>query len=76
MQVAFLVTAIVLAAVLIVLIFLQSGRVRNIGSSIIGTQNVELFEGGKKRGMEKVLYWITGLLVVAFVACAFAVFII
>jgi len=42
----------VLGIVLIVLIIIQSGRVKNLGSSIVGTSNVELFEN-KKRGGAK-----------------------
>ncbi len=61
---------IVLGVVLIILIILQSGRVKNLGSSIVGTKDVDLFET-KKRGWEKTLHWITLVLVVVFVALAF-----
>ena len=61
----------VIGLILIVLIILQSGRVKNIGSAIVGTKDVELFDK-KKRGIEKTLHWITVGLVIAFVAIAFA----
>lgn len=55
---------------LIVLIIMQSGRVKNLGSSIVGTKDVDLFET-KKRGWEKILHWITFGLVILFVLLAF-----
>lgn len=61
----------ILGLVLIVLIILQSGRVKNLGSSIVGTSNVELFEH-KKRGAAKWLHYITIFLVVLFVVIAFS----
>ena len=60
----------ILGLILIVLIILQSGRVKNLGSSIVGTSNVELFEH-KKRGGAKILHYITIGLVVLFVSIAF-----
>lgn len=61
---------VVLGLILIVLIILQSGRVKNIGSAIVGTKDVDLFEQ-KKRGIDKILHWITIGLVLAFVIIAF-----
>ncbi len=60
----------ILGIVLIILIIVQSGRVKNLGSSIVGTKDVDLFET-KKRGWEKILHWITLGLVITFVAIAF-----
>ncbi len=60
----------ILGLILIVLIILQSGRVKNLGSSIVGTSNVDLFEH-KKRGGAKWLHYITIVLVVLFVLIAF-----
>ncbi len=60
----------IIGLILIVLIILQSGRVKNLGSSIVGTKDVDLFET-KKRGWEKILHWITLGLVVLFVLIAF-----
>lgn len=62
----------VLGIVLIVLILIQSGRVKNLGSAIVGTKDSDLFEY-KKRGWEKILHWITIGLVILFVAIAFIV---
>ncbi len=61
---------VIIGIVLIVLIIMQSGRVKNLGSSIVGTKDVDLFET-KKRGWEKVLHWITLGLVISFVLIAF-----
>lgn len=63
---------VILGIVLIVLIILQSGRVKNLGSSIVGTKDVDLFET-KKRGWEKILHWITIGLVITFVLIAFII---
>ncbi len=60
----------IIGLTLIVLIILQSGRVKNLGSSIVGTKDVDLFEV-KKRGWEKILHWITLTLVITFVVIAF-----
>ncbi len=60
----------ILGLTIIVLIILQSGRVKNLGSSIVGTKDVDLFEV-KKRGWEKILHWITLALVILFVLVAF-----
>lgn len=66
---------IILGLILIVLIILQSGRVKNLGSSIVGTKDVDLFEH-KKRGWEKILHWITLALVIIFVVIAFTLLLI
>ena len=60
----------VLGIVLIILIIMQSGRVKSLGSSIVGNSNIELFEH-KKRGGAKWLHYITIVLVVMFVAISF-----
>lgn len=60
----------VLGLVLIVLIIIQSGRVKNLGSSIVGTSNVDLFDH-KKRGAAKWLHYVTIALVILFVSIAF-----
>ncbi len=70
LQLGLTITLFVIGLILIVLIILQSGRVKNLGSSIVGTKDVDLFEV-KKRGWEKILHWITLGLVIAFVAIAF-----
>ncbi len=68
-------TLLVIGVALIILIILQSGRVKNLGSSIVGTKDVDLFET-KKRGWEKILHWITLGLVITFVLIAFILLII
>lgn len=60
----------IIGLILIVLIILQSGRVKNLGASIVGTKDVDLFNH-KKRGWEKILHWVTLGLVIAFVLIAF-----
>ena len=62
----------IIGLILVVLIILQSGRVKNLGSSIVGTKDVDLFEH-KKRGWEKTLHWITVGLVITFVVIAFII---
>jgi len=56
---ALIIMLIVISVVLIGLLFIQSGKVKNVGSSIIGTKDVELFENTKRRGSERVLHAIT-----------------
>lgn len=73
---AFLIILIVISSILLVLLFMQSGKVRNIGASIVGTQNVELFENSKTRGFEKIIHVTTFILVLAFVGFSFALFVI
>lgn len=62
----------IIGIILIILIIMQSGRVKNLGSSIVGTKDVSLFQH-KKRGWEKILHWITLGLVIAFVTIAFII---
>ncbi len=62
----------VVGLILIVLIIFQSGRVKNLGSAIVGTKDVELFEQ-KKRGWQKILHWITIALVILFVVIGFLI---
>jgi protein translocase SecG subunit len=53
----------IIALVLIVLIYMQSGWARNVSSSIIGNQNLELFENTKTRGSERVLIMLTSFFI-------------
>lgn len=59
MRIAFLVIMLVFSFLAIILIYLQSGKVRNIGSSIVGVSNSELFEVVKKRGSERIMHYAT-----------------
>jgi protein translocase SecG subunit len=52
-----------IALTLIVLIYMQSGWARNVSSSIIGNQNLELFENTKTRGSERVLMILTSVFI-------------
>ena len=69
MKIFLIVVLIVLGIILIALILFQSGRVKNLGSSIVGTTDIELFEQ-KKRGWAKWLHYITIGLVILFVGLA------
>ena len=70
MKIFLTVVLIVLGVILVLLILWQSGRVKNLGSSIVGSTDIELFEQ-KKRGWAKWLHYITIGLVLLFVAIAF-----
>ncbi len=60
----------IIALVLIVLIYMQSGWARNVSSSIIGNQSLELFENTKYRGSEKLLIVLTAVFVFLFILVA------
>ena len=66
-----LITMIVIAILLIIVIYLQSGKVKNVGSSIVGTKDIELFENQKRRGTELWLHVTTWILVILFMLFAF-----
>ncbi len=76
MQLAFLILLIVVSILLIFFIYLQSGDVKNIGSSIIGTHDVELFENKKRRGTDKILYLTTVLFVALYFIFAILVLVV
>ena len=61
---------------LIILIYIQSGKVKNLGSSIVGIKNVELFETTKKRGFERIIFWSTILLIVLFFVFSLVLFLV
>ena len=64
---ALLIIEIVVSAILLVVLYLQSGKVKNVGSAIIGTKDVELFETMKYRGFERFLHITTIVLVIVFI---------
>ena len=68
---ALLILMVVFSILLIILIYIQSGKVKNIGSAIIGTQDVELFENTKNRGIDKFLHIFTIILISLFLLFAF-----
>ncbi len=72
---ALIVLLVFVSILLIVLIYLQSGKVKNLGSSIVGIKNVELFENTKKRGLERVMFWSTIFLVFLFFVFSISLFV-
>lgn len=64
---AIAITSFIISIILLVFLYMQSGKVKNIGSSIIGTKDVELFENTKRRGFEKYLHIFTWVLIVVFI---------
>ncbi len=75
-MVALLSILVIIGIILIVLIYIQSGKVKSLGSSIVGTKDISLFENTKKRGIDKWLHIITWILVIIFFLIAFAMMII
>ncbi len=72
---ALIVLLVFVSLLLIVLIYLQSGKVKNLGSSLVGIKSVELFENTKKRGLERVIFWSTIFLVFLFFAFSISLFV-
>ncbi len=66
----------VTSILLIVLIYIQSGKVKNLGSSIVGIKNVELFETTKKRGFERIIFWSTIFLIILFFVFSLVLFLV
>ena len=66
----------VVSVLLVILIYIQSGKVKNLGSSIVGIKNVELFDVTKKRGFERVIFWSTILLIVLFFVFSLILFLV
>ncbi|BDV03303.1 MAG: hypothetical protein HPPSJP_0240 [Candidatus Hepatoplasma scabrum] len=62
---------VIISFVLLVLLYLQSGKVKNVGTAIIGTKDVELFENAKHRGSDRILHIVTIVLIILFVAISF-----
>ncbi len=67
MKEALIVIEIVISLLLIFILYLQSGKVKNVGSAIIGTRDVELFENIKRRGFEKFLHISTLIMISLFI---------
>ncbi len=67
MKEALLIIELVIALLLLVILYMQSGKVKNVGSSIIGTKDVELFENIKRRGFDKFLHITTIIMISAFI---------
>ncbi len=62
-----LILEVIISIILLVLVYLQSGKVKNVGSSIIGTKDIELFENTKYRGYERILHIATIVLIAIFI---------
>ncbi len=71
MVTALIIILIVISILLIGLIYIQSGKVKNVGAAIIGVQDVELFENTKVRGFDKSLFIFTVVLITLFIGLSF-----
>lgn len=69
---AMLILLLIIGFTLIVLIYIQSGKVKSLGSAIVGTKDISLFENTKKRGVDKWLHIITWILIILFFAISFS----
>ena len=67
MGLALLILELVIAFFLMITLYLQSGKVKNVGTAIIGTKDVELFENSKRRGIDKYLHVATIIMVFLFI---------
>lgn len=67
MKEALIIIEFVLSLFLLIVLYMQAGRVKNVGSSIIGTKDVELFENIKRRGFERFLHYSTIFMVSVFI---------
>lgn len=63
---AILVITTIISVLLIILVYLQSAAAKANGSSILGNENVELFENSKARGIDKIILYSTGVLTTLF----------
>lgn len=60
----------VLAIIIGILIYFQSGDASELGPSLVGNQSIELFQQKKIRGKKKIVYLITLALIIAFLIFA------
>lgn len=75
MNIVLLTLTIITGLFLVILVFIQSGKVRTSGASITGTQDLELFENRKIRGSEKWLNITTWLMVALFMIFTIVLFV-
>lgn len=75
MGVATLTIFIIVSMFLIILIYLQSGEVKSMGSSLVGTADIELFENKKYRGAQRWMNAITWSLVVVYLVTSILMFV-
>ena len=71
MEIALGILLIVMAAVLVVCVLLQSGKDKKLSSTITGAADT-FFSKGKAKSKDKMLSTITTILAIAFVVVAFA----
>ncbi len=75
-MIALLSILVIIGVILIIIIYIQSGKVKSLGSSIVGTKDISLFENTKKRGIDRWLHIATWILVILFFLIAFAMMIV
>lgn len=63
---AILIITTIISVLIIILVYLQAAAAKANGSSILGNENVELFENSKARGIDKVILYSTGVLTTLF----------
>ena len=71
MEIALGILLIVLAAVLVVCVLMQSGKDKNLSSTITGSADT-FFSKGKSQSKDKMLSRLTTILAIVFVVVAFA----
>lgn len=71
MEIALGILLIVLAAVLVVCVLLQSGKDKKLSSTITGSADT-FFSKGKSKSKDKMLSTVTTILAIVFVVVAFA----
>lgn len=76
MEVALIIIEIIISLILLIILYIQSGKVKNVGSSIIGVKDVELFENMKYRGFDRFLNYLTIFLITIFLIIPIIVLII
>lgn len=65
---------IVTGVALLILIWAQSGKVKSVGASITGSNDIELFEEKKVKGSERFLNILTWVLVISFISFGITLF--
>lgn len=75
MQVTMMTLMIVSGVALLFVVWMQSGKVKSVGSSITGSQDIELFEEKKVKGGERFLNILTWALVVSFITFGIILFV-
>ena len=56
----------IISILIIILVYLQSAAAKANSGTILGNDNVQLFENTKARGVDKVILWSTGILTTVF----------